>query len=116
MNRRAAAGVTFGIAALLIGCATVGTNPLVRVPKDSAARCTSLCAEMGLSLDSVVVMASNVGCVCVPTKPAASAAPSSAPSAEPKPVPSSDHAGAPAAGMVTILLEEEASRREDAPR
>ena len=44
--------------------ATVGTGGAIYVPKDAAATCASHCQEIGLSLNSVVIMASNVGCVC----------------------------------------------------
>jgi hypothetical protein len=48
-----------------MGCAaTVGTGGGVYVPKDAAASCASSCQEIGLGLDSVVIMANNVGCVC----------------------------------------------------
>ena len=44
--------------------ATVGTGGAIYVPKDAAATCASHCNEIGLTLNSVVIMASNVGCVC----------------------------------------------------
>jgi hypothetical protein len=44
--------------------ATVGTGGAIYVPKDAAATCASHCNEIGLALNSVVIMASNVGCVC----------------------------------------------------
>jgi hypothetical protein len=53
------------IGLLCCGCpATVGTNGAIYVPKDAAATCASHCNEIGLALNSVVIMASNVGCVC----------------------------------------------------
>ena len=36
------------------------------VPKDARPTCESHCNEIGLSLNSVVIMANNVGCVCSP--------------------------------------------------
>lgn len=51
----------------LAGCTTpasVGVGSSVTVPKDSATQCTRLCDSINLKLDAVVVMASNVGCVC----------------------------------------------------
>ena len=58
------------ILALLIGilssacAATVGSGGMVYVPKDAAATCAGHCNEIGLPLNSVVIMANNVGCVC----------------------------------------------------
>ncbi|HMG20602.1 MAG TPA: hypothetical protein VK607_04765 [Kofleriaceae bacterium] len=58
--------------ALLIGilgsgcAATVGTGGAFYVPKDAASTCSSHCSEIGLGLNSVVIMANNVGCVCSP--------------------------------------------------
>lgn len=53
------------IGLLCCGCpATVGTDAAIYVPKDAAATCTSHCNEIGLALNSVVIMANNVGCVC----------------------------------------------------
>jgi len=78
------------------GCAaTVGTSASVYVPKDAAATCSAHCHEIGLALNSVVIMANNVGCVC-------SAAP-----------------GAPAGGAVSgggmaALLMAEQQRRSSA--
>ena len=54
------------------GCAaTVGTSASVYVPKDAAATCSAHCHEIGLALNSVVIMANNVGCVCSAASPAA---------------------------------------------
>jgi hypothetical protein len=68
--------------ALLMGilgsacAATVGTDRAIYLPKDAAATCTHHCQEIGLSLNSVVIMGSNVGCVCsaAPGAPGAGAA------------------------------------------
>jgi hypothetical protein len=46
--------------------ATVGTGGAFYVPKDARPTCESHCNEIGLSLNSVVIMANNVGCVCSP--------------------------------------------------
>jgi hypothetical protein len=60
------------ISILLAGCyANVGTSGGVQIPKDAASTCSNHCASIGLSLDSVVIMASNVGCVCRGPKNAA---------------------------------------------
>jgi len=54
------------------GCAaTVGTSGAIYVPKDAAATCSAHCNEIGLALNSVVIMANNVGCVCSAASPAA---------------------------------------------
>lgn len=50
---------------LAAGCpAPVGINGPNYVPKDAASTCAGHCSELGLALNSVVIMASNVGCVC----------------------------------------------------
>lgn len=63
------------IAFLLVLCsagcaATVGTSGSIYVPKDAAATCSAHCHEIGLALNSVVIMANNVGCVCSAASPA----------------------------------------------
>jgi hypothetical protein len=81
---------------LLPACAaTVGTNSMTTLPADSAATCASKCREIGLPLDSVVIMASNVGCVC---------------SATPRP-----GASAAAGGMAALLQEQEAASQHPQP-
>jgi hypothetical protein len=82
----------------------VGTGDMFEAPTNSASRCADVCHEIGLPLDSVVVMANNVGCVCG----AAALAP--APGTEPVSTRGSA-AGAASGGMVAILLTEEAARR-----
>ena len=53
------------------GCpATVGTSGAIYVPKDAATTCSAHCNEIGLALNSVVIMANNVGCVCSAASPA----------------------------------------------
>jgi hypothetical protein len=88
------------ISALLVaGCAAhVGTAGGTYVPKDAAATCRAHCDEIGLRLDSVVIMADNVGCVC-----AASAAPMS-----------TTQGRSAAAGMAAVL-EEEAAQQNAQP-
>jgi hypothetical protein len=73
------------------GCATVGA---VLVPKTSAATCSTQCHDIGLTLDSVVIMAANVGCVCAAAPAAGSRAPGSA-------------AGG---GMAAILMQQAAAQ------
>jgi hypothetical protein len=68
-----------------VGNATVGVG-VTHVPKDAATTCKAHCNEVGLSLNAVVIMADNVGCVC---------------SAVPEPTAS----GAAAGGMAAILRQ-----------
>jgi hypothetical protein len=77
-----------------IGCnATVGTS-ILSVPSDSASQCATHCSSIGMGLDSVVIMASNVGCVC-------RAQPTKASTANEKPV------GA-AVGMAALMVQRQA--------
>ena len=63
-----------GVALSLLGCmASVGTSGPISVPKDASGTCEGLCSEIGMSLDSVVIMANNVGCVCRATRSPAEA-------------------------------------------
>ncbi len=88
---------TVVLAATALACnAPVGTGGMVQVPKDGAAICAEHCATMGLTLDAVVVMASNVGCVCRAAKSPAVGASNG-----------SDHAGAAAGGMAALVAEEQ---------
>ncbi len=93
---RALAAVSLGL--VLTACtAPVGVGGAYSVPKDGAQQCADVCAQMGLDLSNVVVMASNVGCVCEPKgRGAADASKASA------------SRGADASGgMAAILLTEE---------
>lgn len=55
--------VALFVALALPACmANVGSK--LEVPKDAATTCTTYCHDLGLPLDSVVIMASEVGCVC----------------------------------------------------
>src|SRR5438552_7752057 len=93
---------------LATGCAAmVGKGGLINVPKDSAAQCENICHNIGLPLMSVVVMASNVGCVC--GAPAAPQTPA-APGAPPPPPPAA--AGPASGGMAALLVQEEAERQQ----
>jgi hypothetical protein len=87
----------------LVACqpAPVGVRD-VEVPRDSGPQCASLCAHIGLPLDSVVIMANNVGCVC------RNAAPTPAPST------TAPGASASAGGMAAIMIAEEAARQQAA--
>ena len=73
------------------GCAaTVGTHGGIYVPKDAAAQCVDQCRNAGMLLNSMVVMANTVGCVCSPANAPATAC---------------NAAGA--AGGVAAIMEEE---------
>jgi hypothetical protein len=98
------AGVCFSLAACQP--APVGVQN-VELQRDSTPQCASQCAQIGLPLDSVVIMANNVGCVCravqppapgtaVPPAPEAGAAPG---------------ASASVGGMAAIMIAQEAERR-----
>ncbi len=81
------------------GCyAAVGTSGPITVPPEATQTCESHCASIGTSLDAVVVMANNVGCVCRPAKPKETAASSN---------------GAVAGGMAALIMEEEERRRQE---
>jgi len=85
------------IIALLLGLCVAGCLAPVGVdrkslPKDAAQTCASHCSTIGMALNSVVIMADNVGCVC---------------SAGPPPPGS----GASAGGMVALLMVEEQPKR-----
>jgi hypothetical protein len=83
--------VPFLFAVALGACkAPVGTRGVVSVPEDAAARCTAHCQSIGLPLESVVIMANNVGCVCKAQGAGATY-----------------HGGASSAGMAALMIEEE---------
>jgi hypothetical protein len=91
-----------------LGCqAPVGVRN-ASVPRDAAPQCNSICGEMGLALDSVVVMADNVGCVCRPPQAAQPAPGSPAPTAPAAPTAQSGSSGA-AAGLVAIMIQQRAA-------
>jgi hypothetical protein len=73
------------------GChdAMVGRGGVVSVPSDARTQCMTICTDIGMSLNQVVVMANEVGCVCDNAKAGATS--------------SSDAAGGAAGGMVAIL-------------
>ncbi|HEY5949731.1 MAG TPA: hypothetical protein VIV40_29755 [Kofleriaceae bacterium] len=90
---------------LLMLLATAACQPApvgvrdVEVPRDATPQCGSLCAGIGLPLDSVVIMANNVGCVCRASAPPATTAPA---------------ASASAGGMAAIMIADEAARQQAA--
>jgi hypothetical protein len=82
------------------GCpATVGKTGLVALPSDAAQTCAGYCAELGLELSAVAIMASNVGCICQPKNANTSETSSSA----------------VAGGMTTIMLAQERQQQQAAP-
>jgi hypothetical protein len=88
----------------------------VEVPRDSGPQCANLCALIGLPLDSVVIMANNVGCVCrnaSPTAPAVTTPPG-ATTTTPAPPATPPGASASAGGMAAIMIAEEAARQQAA--
>jgi hypothetical protein len=87
-------GVVFAIC--LTGCmAPVGSS--LRIPTNAADMCRKHCAEIGLALSAVAIMADNVGCVCQERGEGRRSA--------------ADR-DAVTAGMATILLQD----RDEAPR
>ena len=89
----------------LVACqpAPVGVRNLSVAP-DSAPQCASLCQQVGMSLDSLVIMADNVGCVCRAVPPAAP------PGAMPAPAQAATTGAASAGGMAAILLQRQAQQ------
>ncbi len=90
---------------LLVSLAACQPAPVgvrnVELQPDSTPQCAQLCAQIGLPLDSVVIMANRVGCVCRAAP--SSSAPPGAPGA-----PGASAAG----GMAGVLLDEEAARQQ----
>lgn len=82
----------FPFFALSACTAAVGTASIVSVPKDARGQCDAMCKQLGMPLQSVVVMASNVGCVCS--------------------VNAEQSAGAAAGGMATIVLQEQQAQQQ----
>ncbi len=76
---------------LVAGCtpATVGSEGRT-IPTNAAATCQSQCQQIGLHVSAVAIMANTIGCVC--QREAAVSSP--------------DHAGASAAGMATIMIQQ----------
>jgi hypothetical protein len=93
------------VAILLAGTAAcpapVGSR--APVPSDSTAQCREYCHNIGLPLESVVIMASNVGCVC-DARPPMTPMPAGPPSAA---------ASSTAGGMAAVMLEEEAEAQQN---
>jgi hypothetical protein len=88
---------TLPFALALVSCvAPVGVSN-VSVPPDAAKTCASHCESIGLRLSAVAIMANNVGCVC------------DAKSASPNAQTAQD--SSPAAGMATLVVQEEEARQ-----
>lgn len=86
------------LVATLAGCVTpVGASGGYHVDKQSGSVCSEQCAEIGMQLSAVAIMANNVGCVCQPAARPQAAVES-----------------APAAGMATIMLIERARQAQQA--
>ena len=52
------------VVALCAACAAHPVNTFTTIPKETPTECTSICRSIGLELTAVVVVASEVGCVC----------------------------------------------------
>ena len=59
-------------ALFVAGCAAQPVSLFTTIPKDTANECIRICDSIGLHMTSVVVVASQVGCVCEPTPGAGS--------------------------------------------
>ena len=85
------------LVAVSSGCtAAVGTAGMTSVPKDAASTCATHCASIGMSLDSVVIMANNVGCVCRGGKSAGGR----------------DDGATTAGGMAALIVEEQQQQQQ----
>jgi hypothetical protein len=91
--------------AFVVGChtpAAVGvTSSRITVEPDSAARCSSMCSSVGMTLDSLVIMVNNVGCVCRAAPPAGATPPSAGAAAG---------ASASAGGMAAVMIADQAAK------
>jgi hypothetical protein len=97
--------------ACLAACKTpVGVHNLSVAP-NSGPRCADLCGQIGMPLDSVVIMADNVGCVCraaIPGPPPPTDAPG-----ETTPQAAAPVAGAATAGgMTAILIQQQRQQQQ----
>jgi hypothetical protein len=80
MRRLLAATPLLALLVALAGCpraATVGVENVDWLAEDSATKCQAQCGKVGLRMQSLVIMAGYVGCVCAPAddveRPSASA-------------------------------------------
>jgi hypothetical protein len=86
----------FPILVLIYGACTAPVGSKIHVPSDAAATCETHCHSIGLELSAVAIMANNVGCVCQRPK---------------SPQVTSDRGGSAAAGMATIMLQQQEAER-----
>ncbi len=96
-----------GLIALLLGGVAACPAPVgsqAPVSPDSTAQCRNYCTHIGLPLESVVIMASNVGCVCDARPPMPAGPPSATPPATSSAAPST------AGGMAAVMIAEEQAR------
>src|SRR5262245_20640023 len=84
----------------LVACGGASIN-VNKVDSTSGPQCTTLCGQVGMTMDSLVIMAGQVGCVCRATPLA--------------PGPSAGGA-ATAAGMAAILASEHSSTPSPQPQ
>lgn len=93
---------SFAVAAAITAAVACQPAPVgvrnVEVPRDAGQQCASLCGQVGMHLQSLVIMANNVGCVC------GSTVETDRPSA----------GGAAAGGMAAIMLQEAAAQQQQA--
>lgn len=81
------------------GCtAGVGVGNL-NIPQDARATCAGVCSQVSMSLDAIVAMAGNVGCVCVDRGGAAS---------------QSEKAASAAGGMAAIIVAQQQEAQHQA--
>jgi hypothetical protein len=97
-----------GLIALLLAGVAACPAPVgsaAPVSPDSAAQCRNYCQRLGLPLESVVIMASNVGCVC-DARPAMPAGPPATTS------PATSSAASSTAGGMAVMIEQEREREQ----
>jgi len=94
---------------VLCAChAPVGVREAALAP-DTTPRCESQCQSIGLDLDSVVIMAAHVGCVCRPAAPPVFPGAPGASSVGPT---SSARPASTAGGVTAVMLADEAARQQ----
>ena len=90
------------VVVVVVGCAKparVGIREHSNLSTDSSQQCAALCEHIGLSLDSVVIMAAEVGCVCRAASPPATITPPAA--------------SASTGGMAAIMLARQAAEQQN---
>jgi hypothetical protein len=108
------------LACILLSIAACQPAPVgvrgVELQRDSTGQCANLCSEIGLPLDSVVIMADNVGCVCRAVPVPAAAPPGAQPAASETPAGASASTGGMAAIMLARKAQEDAARRRSSTK